>query len=104
MGWFVLAQLFSKLITLVSFGRLSEQEKGPLILLLRQHISILLRNRDQPMRVTQVEKLTLAVFTARLKEITNRSVKELGEIIRLFQPETVLRWHRAGTPHVDLST
>ena len=36
----------------------------------------------------------LAVFTAKLKEITNRSAKELGEIIRLFQPETVLGWHR----------
>jgi transposase InsO family protein len=94
MGWFILAQLFSKLIALVSLGRLSEREKDLEILLLRQQISILLRNRDQPVRATQVEKLTLAVFTAKFKEITNRSAKELGEIIRLFQPETVLGWHR----------
>ncbi len=71
MGWFILAQLFSKLIALVSHGRLSEREKDLEILLLRQQISILLHNRDQPVRATQVEKLTLTVFTARLKEIIN---------------------------------
>ena len=94
MGWFILAHLFSTLMALVSIGRLSEREKDLEILLLRQQVSILLRNRDQTVRATPVEKLTLAVFTARLKEITNRSIKELGEIIRLFQPETVLHWHR----------
>ena len=38
------------------------------------------------MRVTQVEKLTLAIFTAKLKEITNRSAKELGKIMFYFNP------------------
>ncbi len=89
MGWFILAQLFSILIELVRLGRLSEREKDLEILLLRQQISILLRNQDQPVRVTQVEKQTLAVFTARFKEITNRSASQLREFIRLFQPETV---------------
>jgi putative transposase len=94
MGWFILAHLFSTLVALISIGRLSEREKDLEILLLRQRVSILLRNRDQTVRATPVEELTLAFFTARLKEITNRSIKELGEIIRLFQPETVLRLHR----------
>ena len=94
MGWFILAQLFSILVALVSLSRLSEREKDLEILLLRQQISILLRNRDQPVRATQVEKLTLAVFTARLKKLTDRSASHLREFIRLFQPETALRWHR----------
>ena len=93
MSWFILAQLLSILISLVSLGRLSKPEKDLEILLLRQQISILLRNRDQPVRATRIEKLTLAVFTARLKEITNRSASQLGGFIRLFQPETVLGWH-----------
>jgi putative transposase len=94
MGWFILAHLFSTLVTFVSIGRLSEREKDLEILLLRQQVSILLRNRDQTVRATPAEKLTLAVFTARLKGITNRSASQLREFIRLFQPETVLRWHR----------
>ncbi len=60
MAWFILAQLFSKLIALVSLGRLFEREKDLEILLLRQQVSILLRNRDQPVSVTQVEKPTPA--------------------------------------------
>ena len=94
MGWFILSQLFATIITLVSLGRLSEPEKDLEILVLHQQISILLRNRDQPIHITKVEKFTLAVFAARLKEITNRTASELGDFIRLFQPETVLGWHR----------
>ena len=37
MGWFILSYLFSTLISLVSIGRLSEQEKDLEILLLRHH-------------------------------------------------------------------
>jgi putative transposase len=94
MGWFLIGKLFSVLITLVRLGRLSETEKDLEILLLRQQISILLRNHDQPVYATRCEKLTLAVITARLKELTHRSASQLGEFIRLFQPETVLGWHR----------
>ena len=94
MGWFLIGKLFSVLITLVRLGRLSETEKDLEILLLRQQIPILLRTHDQPVCATRFEKLTLAVIAARLKELTHRSTSQLGEFIRLFQPETVLGWHR----------
>jgi hypothetical protein len=29
-----------------------------------------------------------------LKQTTNRTARQLRGIIRIFQPETVLRWHR----------
>ena len=94
MGWFLIGKLFSVLITLVRLGRLSETEKDLEILLLRQQISILLRTQDQPKCATRIEKLTLAVIAARLKELTYHSASQLGEFIQLFQPETVLGWHR----------
>ena len=94
MGSFVLVKLFSVLISLVHLGRLSDPEKDLEILLLRQQISILLRNHDQPVRATRFEKLTLAVIASRLKKLTHRSAKQIEEFIRLFQPETVLGWHR----------
>ena len=94
MGWFLIGKLFSVLITLVRLGRLYETEKDFEILLLRQQISILLRTHDQPVCATRFEKLTLAVIAASLKVLTHRSASQLGEFIRLFQPETVLGWHR----------
>jgi hypothetical protein len=62
MGWFVLAKLFFVLISLVHLGRLSGPEKDLEILLLCQQISILLRNQDQPVCATRIEKLTLAAI------------------------------------------
>ncbi len=62
MGWFILAQLFSILIALVSHGRLSEWEKELEILLLYQQVSILLRNRDQPVRATRVREADASRF------------------------------------------
>jgi putative transposase len=38
--------------------------------------------------------LTLAVIGAKLKAVSGRSIKQLRDVIRIVQPETVLRWHR----------
>jgi putative transposase len=92
--WFILSYLFSTLISLVSIGRLSEQEKDLEILLLRRQLAILKRKQGKPIRPNRAEKLTLAVLTARLKQVTRRPASELRDVIRIFQPETVLKWHR----------
>ena len=94
MVWFILSYLFSTLISLVSIGHLSEQEKDLEILLLRRQLAIRERKLDKPVRPNRAEKLTLAVLTARLKQVTHRPASELRDVIRIFQPETVLKWHR----------
>jgi putative transposase len=115
MGWFILAQLFSILITIVRIGRLSEQEKDLEILVLRQQLAIMQRKQEKPVKPNQAEKMMLAVLTAKLKEVTQRPAGHLRGIIRIFQPETVLGWHRelvhrkwsyarrnkGGRPHMD---
>jgi putative transposase len=45
-------------------------------------------------RVSRAEKLTLAVLAAQLKSVTGWPVKQFGKVLRLFQPETVFKWHR----------
>jgi transposase InsO family protein len=57
-------------------------------------LSILQRKHNSPIQPNRVEKITLAVLAARLKRITHRSANQLRDIIRIFQPETILRWHR----------
>ena len=52
------------------------------------------RTLDKPIRPSRGEKLTLAVLTTKLKAGTGRTAKELGDIIRIVQPETVLKRHR----------
>ncbi len=94
MGWFIIKHIFSTFFVFITIGRLSYLEKDIEILVLRQQLSILQRKLNHPIRASRVEKMTLAVLTAKILQISNRSTNQLQGIIRIFQPETVLGWHR----------
>lgn len=94
MGWFILAHIFSAIVAIFRIGRLSEKEKDLEILVLRHQLSILQRKLNHPVKPNRIEKMTLAVLVAKLKRVTHRSTNQLRDVIRIFQPETVLRWHR----------
>jgi putative transposase len=94
MGWIILAQLFSTLISMVRLGRMSDNEKDLEILILRHQLDILERKQKRLVRPNRAEKLFLAVLIARLQQATKRPAGQLRDVIRIFQPETVLRWHR----------
>jgi hypothetical protein len=93
MGWFILKHIFSTILSIINITRLSNQEKDLEILILRQQLSILQRKLNSPIKPNHVEKITLAVLTTRLKRITHWSANQLRDVIRIFQPETILRWH-----------
>jgi putative transposase len=99
MGWFILAQLLSPLIQLVQIGRMSDQEKDLELMILRYQLDMAERKLQRPARPTRVEKMTLAVLVARLKRCTRQPARELRGLVRLFQPETVLRRHRELVRH-----
>jgi putative transposase len=75
-------------------GRMSEQEKDLEILILRQQLAILQRKQEKPVKTNRTEKMMLAILTAKLKAVTRWSTGQLGSILRIVQPETVLGWHR----------
>ena len=45
-------------------------------------------------RSSRVERLNVTVVTTKLKSATGRTTAQLRQVIRIFQTETVLRWHR----------
>ena len=94
MGWFILKHIFSTIFSIINIRRLSDQEKDLEILILRQQLSILQRKLNHPIRPSRVEKLTLGVLTTKFKRITHQTANQLRNVVRIFQPETVLRWHR----------
>lgn len=83
MGWFLIAKLFSVLISLVCLGRLFETERDLAILLLLQQIYILLRNQDQPVRAMRIEKFPLAVrrLVVRINPSFCKSVERIHAVI-----------------------
>ena len=94
MGWFILKHIFSILLAFVNVRRLSDQEKDLEILILRQQLSILQRKHKHPIKLSRVEKLTLGILATKFKRTTHQTANQLRDVIRIFQPETVLRWHR----------
>jgi len=94
MRWYILADIFKVILTLFRLGFHSDQEKDLEILLLRHQLNILERKRNQIVRADRVDRMLLSVLADRLKLISGRSTSKLSDIIRIFQPETVLRWHR----------
>ena len=82
MVWSALAHLFTLLLALMSSRRRSAQEKALEILILQHQLNILARKQKTPIKATRAEKLT-----ARLKTRTRQSAHQLGNLIRLFQPE-----------------
>ena len=94
MLWFILAQIFSTLISLIQIGRRSESEKDLEIMVLRYQLGIAERKMQKPVRANRAERMTLAVLAGKLKKQTGRPASQFRHIIRLVQPETVFRWHR----------
>ena len=94
MVWFIVKQVFMTLLEWMQLEWKSERAKDLEILLLRRQLAILERQRGKPRRISRAEKLTLVVLMARVKRVADYSSARLGETIRLFQPETILKWHR----------
>ena len=94
MFWFVVAQIFSFVLDVVVLRGQSHREKDLEILLLRQQLRIVERKQVQRRGLSRWEKLSLAVLLAGFKTVSRGSAERLREVMRLFQPETVLKWHR----------
>ncbi len=94
MGWFILAQLFAALLGFSGLGRRPENDKDLEILILRHQLNSVARKQNQPLKPNRTEKLILAVLVDKLKQHTHRSTQQLGEIVWIFKPATVLKWHR----------
>jgi hypothetical protein len=94
MFWSVAALVFSVLLDFFNLRSLSDHEKDLEILILRHQLDILERKQPHPIKPSKAEKLTLSVLTNKLKTISKRPASQLRNVLRIFQPETVLKWHR----------
>jgi putative transposase len=86
-------QVVATLVELVRLGRKSESGKNLEILLLRRQLAIYERKQSQPMRLSRGEKLTLVVLGTKLRAETGRTIKAMGDVIRMVKPATLFRWH-----------
>ena len=91
---FLVAHVCSALLDLIWVARRTEQAKDIEILLLRQQLRILQRKEPRPLRISRWEKLTLLVLADKLTGMTNSARSRLSQVVLLFKPDTLLKWHR----------
>lgn len=94
MLWFFIGHIFSILLSFIRVSRLSENDKDLEIIILRHQLDVMVRKQNKPIRPNRADKATLALLTAQLKQNTQRTIRQLGDVIRIVRPETVIRWHR----------
>ena len=94
MIWLAIHHIFSILISLAYFGRMSESEKELEIIILRHQLDVMVRKQKRPIRPDCCDKVILATLAAQLKQYSERTISQWNAIIRIVRPETVLRWHR----------
>ena len=94
MGWYILANIFKIFLTLFHLGLRANREKDLEIIILRHQLNILERKHNQIVRSDRADRMILGILADRLKRFSGLSNSKLSDIIRIFQPETVLRWHR----------
>jgi putative transposase len=94
MFWFCVWQVVSTLVELIRLGRRSESAKDFEILLLRRQLAIYERRQERAPQLCRGEKLTLIVLGTKLKAQTGRTIKAMGEVIRIVKPATLFGWHK----------
>ncbi len=93
MLFFLLAHVWAVLLDLMWLGRQSRQDKDLEILLLRQQLRILQRKQRHAPRISRWEKFMLFVLARTLTTMTNSARGRLGQVMLVFKPETLLKWH-----------
>ncbi len=93
MFWFCVWQVVSALIELIRLGRRSECDKDLEILLLRHQLAIYERKQGRAPHLSKGEKLMLIALASRLKARTGRTIKTMGDVIRIVKPAALFRWH-----------
>jgi hypothetical protein len=87
-------QVISTLMEFIRLERRSESDKDLEILLLRRQLAIYERKQGRAPHLSRGEKLMLIVLATRLKARTERTIKAMGDVIRIVKPATLFGWHR----------
>src|SRR3954452_3622670 len=92
--WFLVGHFVAFLVDLALGPRPGDRDKDRQILVLRHQLHLAQRQRPRPPRLTRGEQLTLSVLAAALARLTTGPRSRLDQFLLLFQPDTVLKWHR----------
>ena len=90
----MLTILLSLMLDFLAIIKVTDGDKDLEIAILRQQVRILQRKAKTTPRITDPERMVLATLTDKFKGVKTGVHQRLNQVILIFKPETVLRWHR----------
>ncbi len=72
----------------------TNRDKDLEILILRQQVRILQRKVKTPPRISDPERMIFAILSSKFSQSTKDARQQLNQVMLIFKPDTVLRWHR----------
>lgn len=93
MAYLIILQFVSLILDLFATLGIAQNDKDLEIMLLRQQVRILQRKAKTRPRVSNPERLTMALLTVKLKQSADNGRQRLQQAMLIFTPETVLKWH-----------
>jgi len=82
------------ILDLASICKLSAEAKDLELLLLRQQLRIVKRRQGRGPHIPRWQKVPLNALAHRLTVTAHNVPEMLAASVRLFKPETILKWHR----------
>lgn len=94
MFWYSLHQLLAFLLDILSVVWQPLDQKDVEILFLRQQLAVVRRRQKRAPTLSRFEKLLFARLMTQITQAGRPLREQLGDFLLLFQPDTLLRWHR----------
>ena len=95
MIWYIVHLVITLLWDAVRLSWLSPDDKTLELLALRQQLLMLRRHQKRGPSITRGEKLMLLTLVDQLCDMGKAGKAQLDQLILIFQPATLLRWHQA---------
>jgi hypothetical protein len=86
--------LYSLFLDLLSVIGLTKNDKELEIFILRQQVRILQRKTTKTPRISNPERILLSTLTKKFLHSSEQARQRLHQVLLIFRPDTVLRWHR----------
>ena len=94
MVFWLLMNRFTLFLDIFTILGVTNGDKDLEIVILRQQVRILQRTVKSPTRISDPEKIVLATLMDKYRQSTDGARQRLHQVMLIFKPDTVLRWHR----------
>jgi hypothetical protein len=94
MVFWSLMHILTLFLDMIAVLGVKNDDKNLEIIILRQQVRILQRKVKSAPRISDPERIILATLTDKFTHSTKDARHPLNQVMLIFKPDTVLRWHR----------